>query len=124
MSAKSQKLTGVFPMSVKAEAATARKARKSAERPPLPVEGTSEASDRLNGTPAELHELLHALQAVKTGDFSVRMAGHETGLFGKIADTFNEIVSNNQRMAGQLEHVGQLVGREGQTRHRGTLGRV
>jgi len=111
-------------MSVKAEAATARKARKSATQPPLPVEGTSEASDRLNGHTAELHELLHALQAVKTGDFSVRMAGHETGLFGKIADTFNEIVSNNQRMAGQLEHVGQLVGREGQTRHRVKLGRL
>src|SRR6202007_1042732 len=39
----------------------------------------------------------------------------------KIADTFNEIVANNQRMAQQLEHVGQLVGREGQTRNRAEL---
>src|SRR5438552_1060823 len=81
-------------------------------------------AEKLNGHTAELHELLHALQAVRTGDFSVRMAGHETGLFGKIADTFNEIVANNQRMAQQLEHVGQLVGREGQTRHRVKLGSI
>jgi len=111
-------------MPAKAEAATAHKTRKSAARPPLPVEGATEAGDRLNGHTAELHELLHALQAVKTGDFSVRMAGHETGLFGKIADTFNEIVSNNERMAEQLEHVGQLLGREGQTKHRVKLGRL
>ncbi|HEY1615748.1 MAG TPA: HAMP domain-containing protein [Rhizomicrobium sp.] len=78
--------------------------------------------ENLNGHSAELHELLHALQAMKIGDFSVRMAGHKTGIFGKIADTFNDIVANNQRMAEQLEHVGQLVGREGQTRHRVKLG--
>jgi HAMP domain-containing protein/CheY-like chemotaxis protein/signal transduction histidine kinase len=81
-------------------------------------------AEKLNGHSAELHELLHALQAVRSGDFSVRMSGHETGLFGKIADTFNEIVANNQRMAQQLEHVGQLVGREGQTRHRVKLGSI
>ena len=47
----------------------------------------------------ELHELLRALQAMRMGDFSVRMAGESTGLLGKIADTFNEIVSTNQHMA-------------------------
>src|SRR5437868_9317144 len=36
----------------------------------------------------------------------------------KIAYTFNEIVASNQRMAQQLEHVGQVVGREGKTRQR------
>ncbi|HEY2445607.1 MAG TPA: HAMP domain-containing protein [Rhizomicrobium sp.] len=87
-----------------------------------PADAADQAQAKPNGHAAELHDLLHALQAVKTGDFSVRMAGHETGLFGKIADTFNEIVANNQRMAQQLEHVGQLVGREGQTRHRVKLG--
>ena len=41
-----------------------------------------------------------------------------TGLIGKIADTFNEIVSTNQHIAQQLEHVGQVVGKEGRTRQR------
>src|SRR5262245_43098130 len=63
---------------------------------------------RLNGgpAPAELHDLLHALQAMRVGDFSVRMAGNQVGLLGKIADTFNEIVAANERMAHQLEGVG------------------
>src|SRR6267378_1344187 len=71
-----------------------------------------------NGTPDSLQDLLHALQAMRGGDFSVRMTGDHLGIEGKIADTFNEIVAANQRMAQQLEHVGQVVGREGKTRQR------
>ncbi|MEJ1157938.1 HAMP domain-containing protein [Prosthecomicrobium sp. N25] len=55
---------------------------------------------------------------MKGGDFSVRMPGHLTGVMGKIADTFNEIVGANERMASQLEEVGDVVGREGRTRTR------
>jgi hypothetical protein len=76
----------------------------------------------LNGDAHGLAELLHALQAMRVGDFSVRMAGDRVGIMGKIADTFNEIVGTNQRMAKQLEFVGQVVGREGQTRQRVRLG--
>ncbi|WP_442895048.1 HAMP domain-containing protein [Bradyrhizobium sp. AZCC 1578] len=65
-----------------------------------------------------MQDLLHALQAMRAGDFSVRMTGDHLGIEGKIADTFNEIVASNQRMAQQLEHVGQVVGREGKTRQR------
>jgi HAMP domain-containing protein/CheY-like chemotaxis protein/signal transduction histidine kinase len=69
-----------------------------------------------------LPELLHALQAVRVGDFSVRLPGDQTGLKGKIADAFNEIVAANGRMAEQLEHVGEVVGREGKTRTRVKFG--
>jgi HAMP domain-containing protein/CheY-like chemotaxis protein len=71
-----------------------------------------------NGQPDPLQDLLHALQAMRAGDFSVRMTGDHIGIEGKIADTFNEIVAANQRMAQQLERVGQVVGREGKTRQR------
>ena len=54
----------------------------------------------------ELSELLRVLQAVRDGDFSVRLPGDWTGLEGKIADTFNEIVASNARMASELERVG------------------
>jgi HAMP domain-containing protein/CheY-like chemotaxis protein/signal transduction histidine kinase len=78
---------------------------------------------RVNGGPsAELHDLLNALQAMRVGDFSVRMAGSQVGLLGKIADTFNEIVAANERMAQQLERVGHVVGREGKTRQRVKFG--
>ncbi|MFZ0524033.1 MAG: HAMP domain-containing protein [Xanthobacteraceae bacterium] len=59
---------------------------------------------------------------MRVGDFSVRMAGDRVGILGKVADTFNEIVTTNQRMAKQLERVGQVVGREGRTRQRVRLG--
>src|SRR5512145_1594905 len=69
-------------------------------------------------------ELLAALAAVRDGDFSAHLPGDRTGIAGKIADTFNEIVASNRRMAAELERVGSVVGREGRTRHRVTLGRA
>jgi hypothetical protein len=66
----------------------------------------------------DLSKLLNALQSVRDGDFSVRLASDQTGLAGKVADTFNEIVSANQRLARELERVGQIVGKDGKTRHR------
>src|SRR5256884_9295429 len=77
-----------------------------------------------NGDPApdSRQDLLHALQAMRSGDFSVRMSGDQLGIDGKIADTFNEIIAANQRMAQQLERVGQVVGREGKTRQRVRFG--
>src|SRR5271155_94052 len=75
-----------------------------------------------NGATPFEYDLLHALQAMRVGDFSVRMAGDQDGVLGKIADTFNEIASANQRIAQQLERVGQEVGREGKTRQRVKVG--
>src|SRR5579859_6626092 len=75
-----------------------------------------------NGKQEPAQELLQALQAMRSGDFSVRMTGDHLGIDGKIADTFNEIVAANQRMAQQLERVGQFVGREGKTRQRVKFG--
>ncbi len=63
-------------------------------------------------------ELLRALMAVRNGDFSVRLASDRSGIAGKIADTFNEIVSAKQSLAMELERVGDVVGKRGQTRHR------
>ena len=75
-----------------------------------------------NGSAKAAQDLLHALQAMRSGDFSVRMTGDHLGIEGKIADTFNEIVAANERMAQQLERVGQVVGREGKTRQRVRFG--
>jgi hypothetical protein len=70
----------------------------------------------------ERQALLYALQAMRLGDFSVRLPGDQTGLSGKIPDTFNEIVAANERMAHQLERVGLAVGRDGRTRQRVRFG--
>ncbi len=67
-------------------------------------------------------ELLDALNAMRSGDFSVRLPGSRTGVAGKICDAFNSIVAANERMAQQLEHVGEVVGRQGKTRTRVRFG--
>ncbi|HZT47702.1 MAG TPA: HAMP domain-containing protein, partial [Hyphomicrobiaceae bacterium] len=82
---------------------------------PQPIRnGSAETSD--------LQALLGVLQAVRMGDFSVRMPADAPGVLGKIFDTFNEIVGFNQHIAQQLEHLGQVVGKEGITRQRMRVG--
>jgi HAMP domain-containing protein/CheY-like chemotaxis protein/signal transduction histidine kinase len=71
---------------------------------------------------AELGDLLVILGAMRGGDFSVRMPSDWDGLWGKVADTFNDIVASNERMAQQLDRVGQVVGREGKTKQRVRIG--
>src|SRR5271155_1634638 len=80
------------------------------------------AKEIIDGDSFDLRHMLQALQAMRVGDFSVRLPADRTGLAGKIADTFNEIVAANERMAHELEFVGQVVGREGKTRLRVRLG--
>ena len=75
-----------------------------------------------NGRPEvgseELRTILASLKTMHHGDFSVRLPGDWTGLSGKIADTFNEIVAANEHIAQELNRVGQVVGKEGRTRER------
>jgi CheY-like chemotaxis protein len=78
---------------------------------PQPPAVAADPADRLP-------ELLRVLQAVRDGDFSVRLPGSWTGVEGKIADTFNDIVTANARFAGELERVGAVVGKQGKTRQR------
>jgi len=70
----------------------------------------------------DLQQLLHGLQAMRVGDFSVRLPRDQIGLAGKVADAFNDIAAANQRMAQQLEQVGHTVGREGRTKQRVKFG--
>src|SRR4029077_11017049 len=72
--------------------------------------------------PRDLQRLLDALEAMRVGDFSVRLPRNQMLLGGKIADPFNDIVSANERMARELELVGEVVGREGKTRKRVRFG--
>jgi HAMP domain-containing protein/signal transduction histidine kinase/DNA-binding response OmpR family regulator len=68
--------------------------------------------------------LLVALTGLKKGDFSVRLPQEWTGVAGKVADTFNEVVELNQRMARELDRLSRVVGKEGRLSQRGSLGDV
>src|ERR1700732_797126 len=89
---------------------------ETAPKPGTKVNGhnTVEAT---NGN-ADLGVILASLQTMRDRDFSVRLPGYWTGLHGKIADTFNDIVFANQQMARELTRVGQAVGKEGRTSER------
>src|SRR5215470_16223908 len=69
-------------------------------------------------------QLLGALKSFKRGIFSVRLPDHLGGLDGRIADTFNEVVELNERLAAELERLRQAVGTQGQIGQRGSLGDV
>ena len=75
------------------------------------------------GSSLVLPALLRALQQVRDGNFSVRLPVEWSGLSGKIADAFNDIVSSNARIADELERLGRAVGKEGKTRQRVSFGR-
>src|SRR5689334_735788 len=98
--------------------------RGTASRRRTPVVKLKVANGNGNGhAPAaapelDLKKMLRTLQAARDGDFSARLATDHTGLAGKIADTFNELMSCNQRLAEELERAGQMVGKEGKTRVR------
>ena len=78
----------------------------------------SHASDEKD----QLRDVLKALRAVRDGDFSVRLPSEWGGINGKIADTFNDIVFSNQRVAEELDRIGEVVGKEGKTRQRAGWG--
>ena len=53
-------------------------------------------------TDSEIKVMLSALTALKKGDSSARMPLEWTGLPGKLAETFNEVVELNAGMAQEL----------------------
>ncbi|MCD9021775.1 HAMP domain-containing protein [Cohnella silvisoli] len=63
--------------------------------------------------PLQAGELLNALMALKRGDFKFRMAYDHTGIAGKVADTFNEIMDMHESLAYEVQAVSKVVGKEG-----------
>src|SRR5438034_37963 len=62
--------------------------------------------------------------ASKRGDFSARLPEDWTGVAGKIADTFNDVIRTNQRMTQELGRIVRVVGREGRIKQRALLSDV
>jgi HAMP domain-containing protein/CheY-like chemotaxis protein/signal transduction histidine kinase len=115
-------------MAVSGEAATARKSANATAQ--SRKNGHQGSTPDQNGS-VDLALILASLQTMRKGDFSVRLPVAWTGIQGKIADTFNDIVAANEQMAAELTRVGQAVGKEGRTRertrfeqHRGSWGQM
>jgi HAMP domain-containing protein/CheY-like chemotaxis protein len=119
--ARNAKAINAKSISVKAISVKARNA-KADSAPAKPRAGKALGNGHADAAELDQHELLNALHAMQAGDFSVRLPGHQTGVAGKICDAFNTIVAANQRIAQQLEHVGEVVGHQGKTRTRVRFG--
>ncbi|HEX9016987.1 MAG TPA: HAMP domain-containing protein, partial [Chloroflexota bacterium] len=101
---------------------------------PIPGETPDQAVPLILGGPAgpppettdgiDSALLLRTLIAVKRGDFSARMPEDWTGTGGKIADTLNDVIDLNARLVQELQRISRLVGKEGKTTQRATLGDV
>src|SRR5688572_6141257 len=63
-------------------------------------------------------ELLSAMYSFRDGNFAVRLPHDLTGVEGKIADAFNDIVTLAQRRARETGRVSHVVGREGKLKQR------
>src|SRR5215510_9671091 len=81
-------------------------------------------SSTFDPTTLDASTLLTVLKAVRKGDFSVRLPDDWTGLPGKVADTFNEVVEMNERLAAELARLAVVVGRNGKIEERASLGPV
>ena len=92
--------------------------KKTASAPRL----RSDNSSSLNGDQLDSKQLLAALTAFKRGDFSAQLPDDWTGIAGKVADTFNDVIRLNQRLTQELARIGRVVGKEGRIRQRASLG--
>ena len=74
-----------------------------------------------NGLLCDASLLLKAMLAARAGDFSARLPSNWTGVEGKLADTFNEMMVTNATMEKELRRVSRTVGKEGKIRQRASF---
>src|SRR5262245_35535180 len=73
---------------------------------------------------SEMTALLGALHALRRGRTGVRLPADWTGVAGKVADAFNEVVELNERLTEELAHISRVVGKDGKLSQRLSLGDV
>ena len=95
-------------------AVAARRKVRGDERTP-PAAGLSNEDLRL---------VFGALSALKRGEGSVRLPVEWAGMAGKVAETFNDVVELNARMAEELSRLRDKVGKEGKLKQRADIGDV
>ena len=82
------------------------------------------ATATLESATLDSSALLTVLKAVRKGDFTARLPDNWVGLPGKVADTLNEVIEMNERLAAELARLSVVVGRNGKIEERASLGPV
>ena len=66
-------------------------------------------------------ELLAVLTAVQKGDFTARLVVADGGAVGRVADTLNAVIEQNEALVAELERVRSEVGKKGRLTERAAL---
>jgi signal transduction histidine kinase/DNA-binding response OmpR family regulator/HAMP domain-containing protein len=65
--------------------------------------------------------MLGSLTELKKGNPQTELPHDWTGLFGKVADAFNDVVGQNVRMSQELSRLSRVVGKEGKLKERASM---
>src|SRR5207253_8212948 len=85
-----------------------RKAKRA--RPAVNGNGNGRAtSASLPSEHVDERKLLEVLTALRKGNFNPRLPVKWTGMAGKVADTVNDVMELNQRLAKELERLSRMV---------------
>src|SRR5437588_221308 len=77
--------------------------------------------DRFEPDLIDNREILRVLKSFDDGDFSVRLPSDRIGMAGKIYDALNSIIQRNEALTQELDRISDVVGKEGNLRHRASL---
>src|SRR5437879_3233753 len=75
-------------------------------------------------TTVDLPSCVGALKAVRPRECSAPLPDHWTGVAGKVAATFKEVVELHQRLASELERLRLAIGQHGKITERASVGPV
>jgi len=74
--------------------------------------------DEVDALSEHTRTFLSALTDLKKGNASAQLPQDWTGVFGKVADAFNDVVAENLRMSHELARLSRVVGKEGKLKER------
>ena len=82
------------------------------------VAAVNSVLDEVDTLSEHTRAFLAALTDLKKGNASARLPQDWTGVFGKVADAFNDVVAENLRMSHELARLSRVVGKEGKLTER------
>lgn len=86
--------------------------------PAAPVNLALKTSDQANTYEQEMIAVLQGLLSLNRGDAGKRLPAEWTGLAGKVADAFNQVIEMNEHLAEELGRLSLSVGKEGKIAQR------
>jgi HAMP domain-containing protein/signal transduction histidine kinase/CheY-like chemotaxis protein len=119
--------TSTSPARSESNSATRRSSNGSAGKPKVETASRPRGNSKRNGNAAEdssegrLLQVFAAMAAFRDGDFKVRLPANWPGIEGRIAETFNQAVKQQDRISKEVTRLSITVGKEGRLSQRMNL---